>query len=205
MAKKSTGEKFHDDAPEQPGTIVSKETFFPDSPELREALDNVPSQAKAVVVSTVNPEDQSGKLHVSSMEELPEWMNAGGSGEFLTNIPGDTDAARQLRFEATLGACILLDDVLGEELLIRYFYLHPAEKIDATTGELIQLVRIVLIDTEGKLYETFSTGVRKSIALMCGHMTKGPWMEGLRVRTEAVRTGRGFKMLVLRPIFGGKS
>lgn len=79
---------------------------------------------------------------------------------------------------------VLLKDVVGQEILIKDFYIHEYQKADEKTGEVKSKFRIILFDKTGKTYATGSYGVfnaLKNLVFAYGYPT---YKDGVKVRVN---------------------
>lgn len=92
-----------------------------------------------------------------------------------------------------------LDDHKGEVLEITDFVAHPIELEDEVTKEMVQAMRVVLIDKNGKGYHAVSGGVVSSMQRIIGIVGQGPWTdEPLEIVAVEKKTRKGFKTLTLK-------
>jgi hypothetical protein len=93
-----------------------------------------------------------------------------------------------------------LADIVGQEIIVEHILAHSVEKV-TDDGEVIGLLRIVLISPDGKAYATTAAGIRESIRLLAKFYGLPPWGNGgLKVKVEALKTRRGFKTFRLSPV-----
>lgn len=111
-----------------------------------------------------------------------------------------TDRASKIKlYNAISDSENSLDDHKGEVLEITDFVAHPIELQDEQTGEMVQAMRIVLIDKEGEGYHAISAGVVSSMQRIISIVGQGPWTdEPLQVVPVEKKTRRGFKTLTLK-------
>lgn len=92
-----------------------------------------------------------------------------------------------------------LDDHKGEVLEITDFVAHPIELQDEVTKEMVQAMRIVLIDKNGVGYHAVSGGVASSMQRIIGIVGQGPWTdEPLEIVPVEKKTRKGYKTLTLK-------
>lgn len=92
-----------------------------------------------------------------------------------------------------------LADIVGQVIQVQHILAHSVETV-TEDGEVVGLLRIVLVDPEGKAYATTSAGVRESIRLLAKFYGLPPWADGLKLKVEAIKTRRGFKTFRLSPV-----
>lgn len=120
--------------------------------------------------------------------------------DFYASWDLKTPAGKALLFKVAQEADGDLSEHTNISLRIEHLYAAPAEKLDAVTGELIQLVRIVLVTTDGKSYGCFSLGVRKAISLISKCYGPPPWQGGLAVMVKLQKLKNGHNWLTLLPV-----
>lgn len=93
------------------------------------------------------------------------WADGKGDGEMITSIDTTTKEGRKVVMSSMMSNLPTLDAVLNTQICVMGCTLHPATKTDEESGEVFQLVRIVLHCHDGKDYQTFAKGVLKSLRI----------------------------------------
>ena len=101
---------------------------------------------------------------------------------------GDDDESRSLK------------DAVNIPLRITDIVAHSVEMADTITGEVIEGVRIVLVDADGTLYSCVSKGIQKSVQLIMAAYGMPPWSGGLRLVAKLVQTRLGRTTMKLVPL-----
>jgi hypothetical protein len=159
-------------------------------------MTNVSKEVKseAVVIDNevaVVKEDLVTNLSPSMFENV-------GQALFST-IQGEDRATRIKVYNAISDSENALDDHKGEILEITDFVAHPIELEDEVTKEMVQAMRVVLIDKNGVGYHAVSGGVVSSMQRIIGLVGQGPWTdEPLKVVPVEKKTRKGFKTLTLK-------
>lgn len=112
-----------------------------------------------------------------------------------TTLPQDTPQLRAwilslIECECTAGA-----DMIGCDMYIGDFVVHPVEKHDPETGEVTILRRLVLVQPDGPPISFASDGVLKSINRLVYVMGREPpWEPPVKVRLRQRNIGNGRRM-----------
>ena len=92
-----------------------------------------------------------------------------------------------------------LADHIGETISVQHILAHSVETV-TDQGEVVGLLRIVIVAPDGTAYATTAAGIRESIRLLARFYGLPPWTDGLRVKIESIKTRRGFKTFRLSPV-----
>lgn len=57
-----------------------------------------------------------------------------------------------------------ISDCIGEVIALRNIVAHPIQLVDENSGELVETMRMVLVDDKGTSYEAVSTGIVNAVA-----------------------------------------
>lgn len=138
-------------------------------------------------VMTINKEDLAPAF------QLDDLTNA--SNHFLCSIPNDgTRASAVAIYNAVNNKGDSLDDHKGEVLEIVNFAAHPVSLVDENTGEIVNALRVVLIDKKGKNYDAVSQGIASSLQKIIAIVGMAPWdVEPLKIKVVEQKTRKGFK------------
>lgn len=91
-----------------------------------------------------------------------------------------------------------IDECINMTIVVKDVIAHPVEILDEKTGELLSLVRTILIDDKGVCYEAVSVGVKNSlqwIFAICGQPTT--WKEPIKVKPVQRKTRNGDNKVTL--------
>lgn len=97
------------------------------------------------------------------------------------------------------GNLLSADDILGQSFNLSQFYIHPVRIAGNTPGEIIDTVRIVLFDDNGRGVAVTSEGIARSMATLLSMVGPGPWPEPIAIKVIEVKTRKGFKTLSIVP------
>lgn len=110
-----------------------------------------------------------------------------------------TDRVTQIKlYNAINSSENSLNDHLGEVLQITDMVAHPIELEDDVTKEMIQAMRVVLVDKDGVAYHSVSGGVVSSLQKIIGIVGQAPWTPALAISCVEVKTRKGFKTMTLK-------
>ena len=118
------------------------------------------------------------------------------NGNFYCSIQDDGSRASKVAiFNAINGADESLADHINEILEITNVVAHPVTLTDEETGEVINALRVVLIDKNGKAYQAVSGGIANAISRIIsiiGDPATGAWeKEPVKMRVKQVKTRNG--------------
>lgn len=118
------------------------------------------------------------------------------SGNFYCSIADDGKRATKIAiFNAINGAEESLADHINEVLEIVNVVAHPVTIADENTGEVVNALRVVLIDKNGKAYQAVSGGIANAISRIMsiiGEPIGGAWeKEPVRMKIKQVKTRNG--------------
>lgn len=86
-----------------------------------------------------------------------------------------------------------LDDHKNETLEIVDIAAHPVSLVDENTGEVVQALRVVMIDKDGKNYDAVSQGIASSLQKIFGIVGMPTYNPPLALRVVEQKTRKGFK------------
>lgn len=113
---------------------------------------------------------------------------------FYCSIPNDGSRAAQVKiYNAINNKGESLDDHMGEVLEIVNIAAHPVTLTDELTGEIIEALRVVLIDKNGKNYDAVSQGIVSSLQKIFGIVGVAPYEPALKIKVVQQKTRKGFK------------
>jgi hypothetical protein len=102
----------------------------------------------------------------------------------VTSFDPRTPEGRQLLQKCEENTDDKVRSLINEELVIRDVYAKVIDYQRPDSDEVIPLLRVCLITTDGKVYGTVADGVRESVLrLMTGHGLP-PWKAGVRVKVR---------------------
>lgn len=117
-----------------------------------------------------------------------------------SSLFSDTEKAKF--FEAINSPEFKIGDFINKEIKMQNVYCEVIEAPDMATGELVKLVRTVIIDDKGNGYSCASKGVFSSLAKIFSPSFYGnpPFEKPLIVMPVFYKTKKGFNTLSLKPI-----
>lgn len=117
---------------------------------------------------------------------------------FWCSIPSDTPEGKALTWYAREGPSEQAADLLNQEVIVANLLLHPIQVTDQS-GEVIDLIRAVMIDPAGKCVASSSTGIVNSLRTACQIFGRPPWDPGLRFTVIQISTKSKNRMYKLMP------
>ena len=125
--------------------------------------------------------------------DLDNLMNPGAA--FLCSIPNDgSRAAAVAIYNAVNNKGESLADHKNEVLEIVNVAAHPVNLIDENTGELVEALRVVLIDKNGNNYDAVSQGIVSSLQKIFAIVGPAPYLEEpLKIKVIEQKTRKGFR------------
>ena len=123
--------------------------------------------------------------------------------ECYTTVDLNTEEARIDLFNATESADVLLNDIVGQQIIIKDIYIekNPIKEVDDETGEVTfngVKYRTILFDDKGQTYATGSYGVYNSVRKMLDLLGVSLISKGIKVEVIKVPTQDGKQKLSLK-------
>ena len=123
--------------------------------------------------------------------------------EMYTTCDLNTEEARIDLFNATESADVLLNDCVGQTIVINNIYVekNPIKEVDDETGEVTfngVKYRTILFDENGQTYATGSYGVYNSVRKMIDLLGINIINKGIKVEVIKVPTSDGKQKLSLK-------
>lgn len=118
------------------------------------------------------------------------------NSQFYCSIKNDGTRKTQIAiFNAVNSAEESLADQINKDLEIVNVVAHPVTLVDENTGEVVQALRTVLIDKNGKGYTAVSSGIANALSrifAIVGTPDGGAWeKEPVKMRIKQVKTRNG--------------
>lgn len=139
--------------------------------------------------------DELVKVEASStaivpIPDLPDWL---GLHKHMSVSTFDTKTQAGLRMLSKMGAgCDYnVSDFINKHIDIVSWYMSPYERQDEVSGEMVPLVFIGIVDSEGRTYKCSSIGVRKSLLLFAREFGFQPWIPPVRVLVKSIKLAVG--------------
>lgn len=133
------------------------------------------------------------RADLASAQEIENLMNPNAA--FFCSIPNDGSRRSAIAiYNAVNSKGESLDDHKGEVLEIVNVAAHPVSLVDENTGEVVQAMRTVLIDKNGKNFDAVSQGVVSSLQKIFAIVGKPPYNdEPLKIKVVEQKTRKGYK------------
>lgn len=134
------------------------------------------------------------KQDVASVSILDQFKNP--DGQFYCSLKNDGTRKSQVAiYNAINGADESVADHINEVLEIVNVVAHPVTLPDEETGEIVEALRTVLIDKNGKAYVAVSGGIANALSRIMsivGEPTNGAWeKEPVKMKIKQVKTRNG--------------
>lgn len=128
---------------------------------------------------------------IASVDMMNMLQNPGDT--FMCSIKDDGTRASKVKiYNAINGAEASLTDYIGKPLEIVDVVAHPIRIADEVTGEIIDTVRVVLIDKNGVGYTAVSQGIVNSLARIFQIVGMPSWIdEPVKMEVKQVKTRNG--------------
>lgn len=150
--------------------------------------------------SELVPSEQSERA-LSVQVQRPsdfERILGGGGVPAIHNFTGDPMAQWRMVAKATNGEHGDIDSAVGHEIALKHFYCHAVQINGDTPGEIVDAVRCVLFDVDGRSWAFASEGIARSLAQLVQAIGFGPWEQPplIRVTLGKTRAKRNFYSIV---------
>lgn len=114
--------------------------------------------------------------------------------QFFCSIPNDGSRASQVKvYNAINNKGDSLDDHKGEVLEIVDVACHPVTLLDENTGEVVNALRVILVDKNGKNYDAVSQGIVSSLQKVFAIVGQPSYNPPLKLKVVEQKTRKGFK------------
>lgn len=134
---------------------------------------------------------------------LPRNVRAGieAGGMFCSIRGGDTTANKVAVFNAMSDASRLSEEI-GTPIEVAGVVVRPTQMEDPVTGELVDSVMTVLVDTQGNGHMSHGKGVLSAVGNILGTFGEpDQWPQGMKVVPIEQTGRRGFKYTTLKIAF----
>lgn len=131
---------------------------------------------------------------VASVDLVEQLKNP--NGQFYCSIKDDGSRKTKVAiFNAVNGADEQISDHIGEVIEIVNVVAHPVQLADEVTGEVVNALRTVLIDKNGKTYTAVSQGITSALSKIfsiIGTPENGAWeKEPVKMKIRQIKTRNG--------------
>lgn len=121
-------------------------------------------------------------------------------GAPVSNFDGDTMHKWKLRSIATGAGCKSFGDLPPGGIDLKYFFAHRIEMVSSRGGEIIEPIRVVLIDSDLNAYGFVSDGIPKDLDGIIQDFGWGPWCLPVNVTVTMGETRSKQKFYSLGPV-----
>lgn len=112
----------------------------------------------------------------------------------------ESDKDKKELFNALEQCDVVLNDIVGTEIVLKDVYCEEKQVLDDETGELKTKFRTILFDVDGKTYATGSYGIYNVIKKLCSIYGLPTWENGIKVKVAKRPMGNGKSTLTLNLI-----
>lgn len=115
---------------------------------------------------------------------------------FCSKVVEKEEEKKEL-FNALETCDALLNDCVGQEIIIKDIYCEEKEVIDDESGELKKKYRTIIFDMNGQTYATGSYGIFNVIKKLISIYGLPTWEDGIKVKVAKRPIGNGKSSLTL--------
>ena len=139
---------------------------------------------------TINREDIAAPTQLDMLTDP--------TASFYCSIPNDgtRDSAIKI-YNAINNKGESLDENKGKILEIVNVAAHPVNITDETTGEIVEALRIIMVDKNNTNYDAVSQGIASSLQKIFGIVGQPPFNLPLKLKVVEQKTRKGFKTNVI--------
>ena len=132
---------------------------------------------------------------------LLDALNNPGSKTFCSMVDDGTRASKVAIYNAVNNAEEQLSEHVNEVLEIVDVIAHEIDLPDMNTGEVVKVVRTVLVDVNGVGYQAVSQGVISSLSKIFQIVGLPSWIdEPVKMKPKKVKTANKFEVLTIELI-----
>lgn len=113
-------------------------------------------------MQVVNSDDFTEIKETGLMVSAADLANPPASAMYCS-MKGETRADKMRVFNAINSPDARVSDFIGKEIDLVHVVAHPITLTDENTGEIIDALRVVLVDKNGKSYEAVSGGIANAV------------------------------------------
>lgn len=143
-----------------------------------------------------NVENNNEVMVINKADLAPADVNilTEANTQFFCSIPNDGSRASQVKvYNAINNKGDSLDDHKGEVLEIVDVACHPVTLLDENTGEVVNALRVILVDKNGKNYDAVSQGIVSSLQKVFAIVGQPSYNPPLKLKVVEQKTRKGFK------------
>lgn len=149
----------------------------------------------AVMTPEIETRDEIGTLLT-----VADFANPANSNIFTT-IEGTDRKSKVAVYNAISAPDKKIAECIGEVIEIKDFVVHEVQVLDENTGELTNLLRTVIISSDGTSYEAVSIGIANSLQRLIAFLGKpSEWEEPVKVKIKQKKTRNGDNKVTLLEI-----
>lgn len=136
------------------------------------------------------------KNEVMAPQEDSLAVQLSGRNTMFCSMKHETPEEKALMFKAMNAPDAPLDSMVGQVIYIKDVFAEQAQFMD-DDGVLSDIVRIVLVTTDGQCYGCSAKGIFSSIQHLIAIYGQPTWHEGVPVKVVIEKTRKGWKVLKL--------
>lgn len=166
-------------------------TQAPDPKATPETLSLVPAASNGTV-ALGSFEDEGAALLANFV--------SGESALFFSTIKNDGERSTQIKMYNAIAEAVSLRDNVNKEIVVTDYMAHPVKLLDEETGEVANVLRVILVCEDGSSFAAMSGGIRNSIERIVAMAGPAPWAPGIRMVAveKAVKSSAVNRVLTLR-------
>ena len=123
-------------------------------------------------------------------------FNGNGGRTYCSKVVENEEDKKEL-FNALETCDALLNDCVGQEIVIEDVYCEEREVVDSETGEVKKKYRTILFDIDGQTYATGSYGIFNIMCKLIAIYGMPTWKDGIKVKVAKRPIGNGKSSLTL--------
>lgn len=108
-----------------------------------------------------------------------------------TSVKAETKEDKVKLYNISTNPDYKVADMINKVIAIKDVYAEVIKMSDKETGELYDTVRIILIDKDGKSYQSISKGIYNSIQKIMALMGPPTWEDPIKVEVKQITRGSG--------------
>ena len=126
-------------------------------------------------------------VHSAQFTSVGEFATYGEQAtRMFTTLPLQTDEDKKAAYNLMTIPDGSIMDMIGKEIEVSNLILQPAALLDDDTGELVRMVRTILVTPDGKGYVCSSKGILGDLAKIETFWGPAPWFPAIKVTIRQV-------------------
>lgn len=135
----------------------------------------------------------------------PAWMLGSSGPNFFTSLKPANEQERAALASALMAPTGRVEDLIGKTIRLTHVVCQPTETVDEGTGEVVPLVRTILITDDGSSYACSSGGILRSLQMLYTIYGSAPWSPGLPLEVQQQSLKSGHRIFRLAPVLMAKA